>query len=542
VSASSSAVGAPASSGTDVCRGCGVQASKHRPDCALCGALIDVPPMHVPALAGDQYWVAVRCSFNCSVCGHEAPINHFDTDGSMLCLRCGTDQRFDVAQWYEGVRVAHGIGDLAGPHPEGRFPSDHVSIAAYNEHKDVGLTSTLSGSQQSGTIMDERGVTTHSLKMLAAPGHPLCRTCRTPMAIDSLEPDRAITISCGHCREQRQFAFSDAGRGTAALAVVADEHETGCSEVGVQPGTGGAVAITCPNCGAGLDVTPSCTVVSCAHCNTTCRINERLLRQLGCDDPKPLMWWMLFEGTSKLRQKLERKAHKKARKKEAAANRARKKEEKARQRAQAQGQPVPTAARRGRSGRMSPSQMLIAVAAIVLVLVVAALAMSNRPANPSTSARPGAAVPQQRPKPPAPKPAIDLQWSGKVTKATGKSLKPGAACSLSIRSNLDQVESCQLQCGGETLYDSDKAVNGMSMFEFAAFEQPHPQQAGVWVYGVRLSDKGARTGRAQLMVDTKHEQAIVFSDSIPTFRVELSLAQHSAPRSGKPLSGKSKAR
>jgi hypothetical protein len=59
--------------------------------------------------------------------------------------------------------------------------------------------------------------------------------------------------------------------------------------------------------------------------------------------------------------------------------------------------------------------------------------------------------------------------------------------------------------------------------------------AGTLQYSLDYGDQGPRSGRSQIALDTSQRQGSVWSDNVPTFRVELRLEPLSTPRSGEPL-------
>jgi hypothetical protein len=294
----------------EVCAGCGILAPLERQDCKVCGAALSESRLAVPARDDAQYWVGVRCRFQCRSCGHLSPLDHLDMDGSVVCLHCGLSQVFDVGSWDEGLAHAHAAGDLAGPNPEGRHPNPRISIAGRNPFKNIGRSHTSAELAQSGMTIGDGMIQHQSLRVDAAPGHPLCEQCRRPLTIALMSATRS-TAKCIPC--QRSVDHELPPQAPSAYpplkAVIAEEQALGQRQAKVdQPVSGGAIGIRCPNCDAALTVTGTSQIVTCSFCHASARIPARTFHQLGHDNPEPLVWWMLFAGRSEKRAELERES------------------------------------------------------------------------------------------------------------------------------------------------------------------------------------------------------------------------------------------
>ncbi len=286
---------------TAVCPSCGLAAPTEKEDCALCGASIQ-DPLQVPH--GDEFWVAVRCHFQCRSCGHLSPLNSLDMDGSVQCHRCGLDQAFDADAWEQGLAHCHAVGDLAGPEPEGRHPHPVVALLGLNPFADIGVTRTFSALNLSGSFVRDGLTVTRSLRIDAGPGHPLCPRCRTPLAHEVRDP--RLHVSCPECGHRatydtplRAVEFDGGLRGVLAEGLRADQLQVKAAP------HGGVIALSCPSCGAGLTDLGDGSVVTCTFCNTTARIPDRLMLRYMDRKPRAETWWMLFAGPSRRRRELE---------------------------------------------------------------------------------------------------------------------------------------------------------------------------------------------------------------------------------------------
>jgi hypothetical protein len=74
------------------------------------------------------------------------------------------------------------------------------------------------------------------------------------------------------------------------------------------------------------------------------------------------------------------------------------------------------------------------------------------------------------------------------------------------------------------------------MSSWGVSENPAPWRAGVFSYQAKFSDTGTRTGeRAQAMLDTAERQGIFFRETLPLYRVTLTVDPDSANRTGEPF-------
>jgi len=249
-----------------------------------------------------SYWVVVRCEFCCRSCGFYVPLNYLDIDGSVDCMRCGVNQVFDVDSWRLGLSGAHEAGDLGGLSPEGRLANPHVSIADNNPLREIGNHATSAVSEQKTS---DDGIS-RSLRVVAAPGFPLCDVCNTPLS--ARVSGTSVCMTCPGCGDSAEYETPIEGPRLYhnLLAVVAPEHRidaTDCTED--HSARGGALAVRCPNCAGALAVDGEHYFINCEFCHTPVRIREETMRKL-VKEPKPYPWWLLYRGPSEKRFELER--------------------------------------------------------------------------------------------------------------------------------------------------------------------------------------------------------------------------------------------
>jgi hypothetical protein len=286
-----------------VCPQCGALALDQHTHCPRCEASYGDALLLVPSTFEQRFWVGIEATLTCRACGHASPCNHLDIEHSVTCLHCGLEQRLDPNQWWGALSHAHAVADLCGPHPEGRFPNELVSIRRHNPFAQVGTSCT--SAEHHGTSND-RGQPI--LDVIATPGHPPCPVCHTPLELVRVAPPE-LALECPNpaCGERTTTVLPDGVRMKIPdlVGIAGSEHEKGRRDVRIQRGPAG-LGCYCPACSAIVSVVSYSTLVECQHCHTISRVPDKALRSLGFEAPKRQLWWLLFEGPSKLRAKLER--------------------------------------------------------------------------------------------------------------------------------------------------------------------------------------------------------------------------------------------
>ncbi len=160
---------------------------------------------------------------------------------------------------------------------------------------------------------------------------------------------------------------------------------------------------------------------------------------------------------------------------------------------------------------------------------------------------PPAASPSTAPVQPAPPPEpirpnlpIDVTWSGVVKKSSHPDVKRRAKCLMSLEGSIDPNKNgsekvIRLSCGKTVLYDSEHPAPGMTRYGFGVGEKPG-ESPGDWVYAIRLSDTGNRSGRNLIQIDSASGVAGKLTGSTGrNFEVEFQLDRYSTPRQGSSL-------
>ena len=234
-----------------ICSSCGIVVDGSRPSCATC----QTPYGAIQALAQPNrgYWAAVRSTFACNACQFDAPLNHFELVDAVSCTRCGHEQRYDRDGWKRLVEFAQFVAD-SGVGGQGQFP-DEVEVT--QPFPQIGRTQSWAVDQ----------------KMRASPGNPLCRTCKSPVVVESAANGALVTV-CSGCHAKRTYEVRAATE-YGARGVVCDEHEAGNSEAAILEGRG-SVMLGCPRCNAPLEkVKDADGIITCQYCSAGCRSRRR---------------------------------------------------------------------------------------------------------------------------------------------------------------------------------------------------------------------------------------------------------------------------
>lgn len=280
----------PSSEAISLCTTCGVVAPAHGSSCAVCKKPFE-RPRRTLAEPGDVFWIALRCSFVCRSCAFPSPLEGIELDAGVHCAQCGAFQRFETEGWRDALAFAHEIGDLAGPHPEGRQPNPRVWIGENNPHRAIGLTETFG--RKDGTIAVE-----------ASPGHPTCARCHLALDV-SFEGDAVVT-RCRGCHDRGRCELPAEARTfhPAVQGVVSSEHRVDRQRVKVQQTQAGLVSLLCPGCGAGVRPGEGDTI-ECPYCKHVAFLPARLRTRGGGDIVEAPIFWVAMRGPSAIRKALE---------------------------------------------------------------------------------------------------------------------------------------------------------------------------------------------------------------------------------------------
>ena len=283
----------PAPASVSICKKCGVVAPARGSACDVCRQPLQQVRTSAPPLPPDQSWVALRCGFTCNSCKFLAPLDSLDADGAVECAHCGLRQRFEVTAWRPALELAHSVGDLAGPQPEGKNPHPALWIGSDNPFVAVGDTKTFEHTNVATLSMD------------ATPGHPVCEKCGEPRHVLLTGPGTCQT-RCPACGDQATYAVSDAARHLygGVLAVVSDDHRNDRPKATSNTTAAGVMALNCPSCGAPLTLEGTTSIQTCNYCKTSCVVPHRSLSRALNAQVEPAIWWVLMRGISPKRAEL----------------------------------------------------------------------------------------------------------------------------------------------------------------------------------------------------------------------------------------------
>ena len=271
-----------------ICSGCGILVDGSLTRCGTCQTPYATPPLRAFAQPSSGYWAAVRSTFACGACKFDAPLNHFELVDAVACTRCGHEQRYDLAEWKRLVEYAQFVADFSVG-AEGRFADPDVRLPK-RPFPQLGSSASWAVDQ----------------KMRASSGNPLCRTCRSPVVVESAG-NGELEVGCLGCHAKRRYELR-AATDYGARGVLCDEHEAGQSEAALMEGRG-SVMLGCPRCNAPLErVKDADGSITCQYCSAQCRISTRTHAKAGHKDAPVRTWWLYFDAPSKQRKKLVNEA------------------------------------------------------------------------------------------------------------------------------------------------------------------------------------------------------------------------------------------
>jgi hypothetical protein len=88
------------------------------------------------------------------------------------------------------------------------------------------------------------------------------------------------------------------------VAVVSEEHRSDRPKAKATATSAGVVALSCPSCGAPLELTEAGTVHSCRYCRASCIVPHQSVARALHRTPEPAVWWLFFQGLSEERRRL----------------------------------------------------------------------------------------------------------------------------------------------------------------------------------------------------------------------------------------------
>ncbi|MBX7192778.1 MAG: scavenger receptor cysteine-rich domain-containing protein [Sandaracinaceae bacterium] len=292
--------------GMSVCHACGALAPSKRGSCEVCAQPIGSSLEAVPARSDDLAFAQIRTQITCRQCGGVFPIDEPELEESVTCPRCNTIQAFDNEAWSEAFAHAHLVADVHGPRGE----EFRRRLGARDPFPAIGSTTAIGDLQLSGMSIEGGVMKTRNLRASVAPGQPLCTKCgspREPLELAGLRGAPELQMRCVGCGDTARYTIPSAARGLCPglVGFVSEALRVDRPEARLdQTSAGMVVALKCPSCGGGLNVTPGSHVAVCGFCKTEARIASRTLLALKSIDAAPIAWWALFRGDAPGRNRL----------------------------------------------------------------------------------------------------------------------------------------------------------------------------------------------------------------------------------------------
>jgi hypothetical protein len=238
----------------------------------------------------------------------DVPVDDFVAE-SVVCPSCGT------VQGLRGLRRAfdhaHAVADLAGPDPEGRFPDARVSIAADNPFKAFGMLQSFSEDRRDELITED-GVRRATVSIRVAPGHPLCDECHTPLRVMTEKGE--LTAVCDGCSARFRSCVSPKALRAlgSVVGILSIAHREDRPEAALEHDDTGELRFRCPDCTTVLGDPQGRRVLTCGMCRRVCRVPAAHWHVRPGDAIPLQRAWVLFEGPSRMREELVRRARRRA--------------------------------------------------------------------------------------------------------------------------------------------------------------------------------------------------------------------------------------
>ncbi len=291
-----------------VCHSCGALAPTKRSSCEVCHQPIGSSLEAIPSRSDELSFVQVRTQITCRQCGGGFPLDEPELEESVTCPRCNTTQAFDLEAWSEAFAHAHLTADVHGPRGE----TFRRSIPNRDPQPELGQTTAVAELKLTGMSIEGGVMKTRNLTASCAPGQPLCTKCgspREPQELAGLRGAPELQMKCVGCSDVARYAIPSAARSLSPgiVGFVAEGLRVDRPEARLdQTSAGMVIALKCPSCGGGLNVTPGSHVAVCTFCKTESRIASRTLLALKSVEGDASPWWAVFRGDAPGRSKLSR--------------------------------------------------------------------------------------------------------------------------------------------------------------------------------------------------------------------------------------------
>ncbi len=292
--------------GMPICHRCGALAPSERSSCEVCGQSIGSSLEAIPKRADDLVLTQVRTHFTCRECGGEIPLGEPELSEAITCPRCNARQAFDASAWTEAFEHAHLVGDVYGL----GGADFRRTLGARDPNPSLGVSTAVSTLELSGIVTAGGVQRTRNLRAECAPGAPICGKCGSPLAPSVVRGpggEEELSTRCVGCGDAARYGLPKNARALAPslVGVIAEALRTDRPEARLdQTSAGMVIALRCPNCGAGLSVTPGTNAATCSFCKTEARIASRTLLALKTAEGEASPWWAVFRGPASKRRSI----------------------------------------------------------------------------------------------------------------------------------------------------------------------------------------------------------------------------------------------
>ena len=299
----------------EICFSCGTIAPEQSKTCSRCNNTLQGNRGKPGQMPKGLNWARFDGHFLCRSCGFDIQINYLDTDGAILCTQCGIDQRFNWERW-EGLLVhAHNVADLCGRAAPGNDTPIWEVMKNFEGDNLRDIYGKVGKSHSLVSLSEAELFEGFKYEFNASPGHPVCKKCNVPLDVKNMQG--GLTVSCPDCEEIQTYTLPQkASQYESLKGVVAPEHQSGLEMARQERQDGsGAIALTCPKCAGNIDQAAKEGFATCPYCGTSLFVPSSLLKSNSTQQP-PRPWWLLFEGPSVLRNKLEKQVRRVKKRKE----------------------------------------------------------------------------------------------------------------------------------------------------------------------------------------------------------------------------------
>lgn len=282
-----------------ICRRCGVYAPPETATCDLCNASLRDAWRDV---ARVRFRLAVaRITRTCAACGVVTPVDGLPANGAVQCGGCGAEAVIPTPTWIRLLDRAHSVADLVGEDPEGFETStvaiDQVNPFALEARRSAGVRFAHGEAHAVEDLPAD-------VQMYVAPGVPIDGEAAEVLQFEVLGGGTLVTRSAGGPAVYEVGApFVPAY--PALAGVIGQDHRTDPRDpdVDVDADTGRWM---CPACGGRLGSRDGTRYrVRCPTCGARAAV-PRSLRYAGVTDARPEPVWLVFDGPSPERRRLER--------------------------------------------------------------------------------------------------------------------------------------------------------------------------------------------------------------------------------------------